>query len=257
MKARHLFIPFTMALAGCLSAPCRGNPIVVENDVNDNGATRRRDREIQMTHEEVILRIAPDSTAVSGDYTFNQPGTVFSKRHNDAFHILLPVYVADYPDRDRSFAGAKRIYAPKLTIEGKTYEPTSTIHGPPLDLSAFSDAGVIFVTFEFEVPCAGIPNIFQVHASYTQPHMVVGDRSYACYCPFRPAALHPLKKPVNDDQFTLRAIAQSGLRVQRISENKKPVSDAPEAVTVRCLDQEHILLRVEKDRPASQPVRSQ
>ena len=82
--------------------------------------------------------------------------------------------------------------------------------------------------------------------TYTQPHLSARGVAYACYCPFRPASKNRLYRAIDDDQFTLSALAAGHVKLKRVSENKKVKSEKPESIVINCIDLEDVVIRVKK-----------
>lgn len=217
-----------------LSAVSIANPIIVYEGM----------RETQMTNEDVVLRVGPTKTEVSGDYTFVQLAAKPSKKEDDFILIWLPVYAQK--DAEPNLLEMKPTYAPKITIRGITYEPSDVRYGRHPWESFWRGAKFVLVAFQFEIPRNELPDRIQLHVSYTQPHMIARGISYACYCPFRPTVQNPLYRTFDDRQFTLRALASDGVKLQRVSQNTKVVRDDPTEITLHCIHKEHVIVSIKK-----------
>jgi len=207
------------------------NPIIVYDDV----------REVQMTHEDVVLDVSVHTTAVSGDYTFAQLAATTPK--DEFVRILVPVYVQK--DADLKLADMKRIYTPRLIVSGTSYDATDVSYGGDRWKSWWRGAEFHLAAFEFVVPRRVLAQQFHLRIEYQQPHMLARGERYTCYCPFRPHIKNPAYRDVPDGEFTLRVVPSSGVKIKRVSTNQKVQSEGSAGIVIHCLHREHIIVKVE------------
>jgi hypothetical protein len=220
------------------AAMCAANPIVVLEGVRD----------VLMTDESVFLNVTLSSTNITGDFTFAQLAAGGPANKDVSVRILLPVYVLldENAVADPKFEAMNSIYEPKIAVAGKTYEPREFALSGHRWVSFWRGAKFDLGAFAFVIPREGLSEIFRLHVTYTQPHMIARGVAYACYCPLRPVSKNPLYRNIDDSRFTLFAHAAEGVKLKRVSENKNVTSENSGSIVVHCINVEDVIINVKK-----------
>lgn len=157
-----------LVLAGSGVSLCEANPLMMKD------TTRRY---VDMIAEDVQIEVEPETSTVSGEYTFRMEADSDPEDVDNHVLVFVPVLAPARAPKDNPG------YDPALVVEcgGKQYP---VVHRPPSSSEALPKGWVV-VNFEAVIPFP-LPETFTIRIRYTQLNL---PKQIACYLPQRPPAV--------------------------------------------------------------------